>query len=480
MLVLVLYLCVSVLVLASKDGNYSHGGARLRFEQKFDRTCKKYSFVDQYIENLRHPRDEYLIFVFHERGHSGGGLGDRLAGMLTGLAYALRTNRTFLVVGDEAFENAFKPYERASNASKYSWRSWDWAGWQREFSANMSTLHCVNPRPSQTFCALDDPERWSKFKVIKYYGNRAYFCRWKIKKELGLGAELANTLGIHDGTDLYELAGCLLRLAIWPTELLWQALDDSLMSQFSQRHSTVTKAQVGFHFRCGDSSFTAPAGQKNPQCYFNDSVPWKGTNFYDDNSLDSPIDEAKCGHDVLHNISNLMSASISSDVNAAESPGGGDGSKSLSSSAMQLSVSDSVIAYIASDNGESALQIRDNVDWPFTIKPPPGCHVDMSHDPKCTLTTSLHWFMLSLSDYIVMQAIIDPENAVDSMDTQKAMDLVGKYKQLAPISAFSRYAAVYSLSPGGIRYGRGCIAVNTTALALRSHGNWVCDPRRFY
>ena len=87
--------------------------------------------------------------------------------------------------------------------------------------------------------------------------------------------------------------------------------------------------------------------------------------------------------------------------------------------------------------------------------------------------------MLSLSDYIVMQATA---TAVDSMVTAHTIRIVGeKYRHMAPISAFSRYTAVYGLALGdGIRYDRGCIDVNATALRLRSHGNWVCDPRGFY
>eukprot|EP00600_Ochromonadales_sp_CCMP1393_P002578 CAMPEP_0174985128 /NCGR_PEP_ID=MMETSP0004_2-20121128/18157_1 /TAXON_ID=420556 /ORGANISM="Ochromonas sp., Strain CCMP1393" /LENGTH=70 /DNA_ID=CAMNT_0016237717 /DNA_START=17 /DNA_END=225 /DNA_ORIENTATION=- len=66
-----------------------------------------------------------------------------------------------------------------------------------------------------------------------------------------------------------------------------------------------THKQVGFHFRCGDSSFSTGSTSSshhhhqhkapNPECYYDPAVPWKGTSFADDRSIDSPVDEATCG-----------------------------------------------------------------------------------------------------------------------------------------------------------------------------------------
>ena len=41
-----------------------------------------------------------------------GGLGDRLGGLITAMAFALRTNRIFLIHGDKSFEESFRPYAR--------------------------------------------------------------------------------------------------------------------------------------------------------------------------------------------------------------------------------------------------------------------------------------------------------------------------------------------------------------------------------
>lgn len=473
--------------------SYTAGGARDRFEQKFEKTCGKYSFVQRYVDSIRKPQNDYLIFVFHEAGQKAhGGLGDRVAGMVTALAYAIRSNRTFLVQGDSSFEDAFRPYfpaygtaaNRKSTPEEFangktsndlSWRSWDWANWSREFAGNMSKLHCVNPRPQEKHCALDHHYH-SKHKVLKYYGNRSYLCRWVIKPSLGIRDEVARVLDMHEGADLYEVAGCLLRMAMWPTENLWNALDESLEAQFSgDSPSTAegmeagsvtpvfTSHQVGFHFRCGDSSFTTAAGAApNPECYFDTTgrVPWKGTAFSDDHSLDSPVDEAKCGKQLLVAVS--TSGVVIPFSPSTKAPIGSKGR---------------VLAYVASDNPDSSVQINSTLAWPFTIKPPQACHMDISKSQHCTLTTSLHWFMLSLSDAIVMQALIKPPASVYSNGPETAHI---PDNEPAPISAFSRYAAIYSLSPGVIRYGIGCRSANTTALSYQTHGNWVCDPQMFY
>eukprot|EP01032_Pedospumella_encystans_P022571 gene22571-25574_t len=486
-----LQLIVLVIVLSacsiSAKLSYSKGGARARFEEKFQKTCSKYKFVDKYLENIKNPSKDYLIFVFHEAGQKAhGGLGDRVAGMITAMAYAIRTKRTFLLQGDQAFEDAFRPYfppdeEGKALSEHFTWKSWDWANWNREYASNMTKLPCINPHKNAHHCSLD-LHYHNKFKVIKYYGNRSYLCRWLIKPSLGLRKELVETLGITERSDLYEVAGCMLRLAMWPTDHLWTALDDSLEAQFHQSNPfsspggasaantgdksiVSTSKQIGFHFRCGDTSFSATKNSApNPECYFDttDKVPWKGTAFSDDHSLDSPLDEAKCGQKLLQQ---------------ASSPTTADGASASVSGNPNNSAPGGVLAYIASDNGDSAVQINSTLAWPFAIKPPEACHMDIQKSTHCTLTTTLHWFMLSLSDVLVMQALIKPPESVYSNSPETAHL---KDEEPAPISAFSRYAAIYSLSPEVIRYGRGCHTANTTALSYQTHGNWVCDPKMFY
>lgn len=126
----ILFICFCRINAVHKPSfNYSTSTeARVKFEKQFINKCQKYPFVQKFQEMLRRPFSNYLIFVYHEPGQSSnGGLGDRLAGMITALAFAIRSNRTFLIVGDESFEKSFRPYYDNSlsfGRSEPSWANW--------------------------------------------------------------------------------------------------------------------------------------------------------------------------------------------------------------------------------------------------------------------------------------------------------------------------------------------------------------------
>lgn len=93
---------------------YSEMGVRDRFETRFVSTCSKYAFIDTFVKLLERPSDKYTIFVYNEQGaNNNGGLGDRLAGLLSALAYSLRTGRNFLLRSDRGFERSFRRYHPA-------------------------------------------------------------------------------------------------------------------------------------------------------------------------------------------------------------------------------------------------------------------------------------------------------------------------------------------------------------------------------
>jgi hypothetical protein len=432
----------------SSKSTFSKSGARSRFEKKFEQTCNKYPFVQQYYESLKNPYDEYTIFVFHEDKQYLGGLGDRFGGLINAMAFSLRTKRRLLISGDKSFEESFQPYHPdPSKINDLSWKDWDWSGWKRDYSNNMTFMrHCINPKPSATICSL---EHNFPTKVVKLRQNRAYLCRWAVKpsvKKLNLLGEL----GVNGETaDLFEVAGCMLRLALWPTETLWRVLDDLMQPQFDQMTTSQLSYQVGIHYRCGDSSFEKNNDvnrKPNPQCYYDSKIPWKGTTFMDDVSMDSPMDAAICGKKMLNSITSNDQSSI--------------------------------LTYIASDNIDSSKQIGDTLKWPLTMRPGGACHVD-GGSTQCLLSTAAQWLMLSLSDRIIMQALIKTDIAtVWGFEdvTSPPRHLI----QQAPISAFSRFAAIYALDPDVISYGISCNKVNKTILSRQTQGNWICDPKRFY
>ena len=199
--------------------SYAKSGAKERFENVFFKKCPKYEFYNRYISQFkdRGERDreqDYIIFVFHDPSSSTGGLGDRLAGLLTSFAFSVRTGRRLLVQGDEAMETLFRPFHPSdatspptttssssssstttAAAALTSWKEWGWSGWQREFVANM-TYHskCVNPKSHNTFCALDNN---INRKVLKIRSNRCYLCRWAVRENLGLSNELLGILAFR-------------------------------------------------------------------------------------------------------------------------------------------------------------------------------------------------------------------------------------------------------------------------------------------
>jgi hypothetical protein len=181
------------------------------------------------------------------------------------------------------------------------------------------------------------------------------------------------------------------------------------------------------HFRCGDSSFATNTAL-NPECYVNGT--WKGTSFLEDLSLDSPLDFAACGRQVMQ-------------------------------SARQV-VKTPAIAYISSDYAPSASQISTYLDTINAVIPPAACHLESTvSNQMCMLQTIVSWFVLALSDSLIVQ----------KMEPPKKGPMV-----YAPVSAFSRHAAMYGLISGGsFRYAASCLPVGTAELGLTDHGNWVCD-----
>jgi len=242
-----------------------------------------------------------------------------------------------------------------------------------------------------------------------------------VKSSLQLQSELLNLLGIKseehffvDGkkdsdtvrrvaseVDLYEVGGCLLRLALSPSDLLWQALDEALHAQLnplmfslSSQSSTppTIRGQIGFHFRCGDTSFAVQSHnrKKNPECWVDTSTAsnissvssWKGTRFTDDTSMDSPIDYANCGYTLLNSSLNLFNSTASSLKSSTER-------------------NELTLLYIASDNPDSSQQINETLlalllpQWTERwegkvglIRPPRACHVDLASNQQVPPSSS--------------------------------------------------------------------------------------------
>ena len=73
-------------------------------------TVEKYPFIQRFYERQNNPGDRYVHFVFHEHRFRNGGFGDRLAGLITAAAIALRFDRQLLIESRSGFEELFRPY----------------------------------------------------------------------------------------------------------------------------------------------------------------------------------------------------------------------------------------------------------------------------------------------------------------------------------------------------------------------------------
>eukprot|EP01041_Mallomonas_annulata_P005993 gene5993-12079_t len=317
--------------------------------------CTKFPWATKNY-SISNPTERAVVFLFNQKNTYSGGLGDRLAGIISSFAFSIRTNRTFILVindYDTGLSKAFQSHHKYvlySNQSIISNDTYD-------------LTFCINP--SNSLCSMDFDV---PHKTVIVRSNRALLCRWTSYPQVAAYQELLH-MGISNTTDLYEAAGCMLRLVLWPTEHLWNAVH-KVLEQYSYN-----VPNIAFHFRCSDS--------KNPhKCIYSDNN-WLGG--------DSPIDLAKCGIDTLQQERIVESTNTNT------------------------------YAYITSDYEPSARQLKNILE---DILPsnriyisPKSCHIDYVRTSDCTFNTIVDWFILSLSDYIVTQSgrysnsIYAPESA---------------------------------------------------------------------
>ena len=437
-----------------------------KYESKFQSICPKFPFVQKYQELLKTPSDQYMIFMYHEDSaptEQKGGLGDRLAGLVTAIAWAMRTKRNFILQGDIGLKTFFKPRvsHPALKPHDFSWANWTWSGWKDQYdTAPAVDMHCVNPHQRNTpVCSLDW-QFYEKDKIIKYRSNRTYLCRWmaNLPDLARIQEELFVSLGITKETNLYEVAGCLLRLVLHPTKELWLAYEQlshsarllesgakSTTETSSFDHKTHYALQVGVHFRCGDLTGFDHIEESKKKCIASPNGTYARLQFMDDYSPDSPLDIAKCASKIMGNKEATL--------------------------------------YIASDNIISAKQITTFQSWSHVVQPTSACHIDFHgvNNPSCGQNTLVHWFFLSQSDAIVTQSLRRPwySTSYDRPFVKERLQS-GYPESHAPVSAFSRFAIIYGLAFANMSYGIDCNPVNTTTLGHYTHGNWMCYPLNFY
>jgi len=264
MLVFLLYV---VVLLNLFSLNVKGESIRDQFTSRFYERCSKYSFFDKFVQMLENPPNKYIIFEYHKTGLKNGGFGDRLGGVFTAFAHSLRFNRSLHMVASNGMHDLFRPFhpkfipnpknlsaiEREKGDDVYYWNRWgEWSGfdaWKREHPEYLEDpsdyeydlSDCVDvsmggfSEKKTKKCAMDtvSNQKLSKYPIIRFASNRAYLCRYENRTDLPSHKETSDALGLIPGEyDLFEVAGCISRMILWPTDRLWQLVDDTYTKHY--------------------------------------------------------------------------------------------------------------------------------------------------------------------------------------------------------------------------------------------------------
>lgn len=468
------------------------------FERNFHERCDKYPFVEQYVNKLVNSDERYFVFVYQEHGLKNGGLGDKLGGLISAVAMALRFNRTLILRSSNDMHEVFRPYHPTdihSPTPTYSWTNiTTWSHYDWKYANNDATEYdlydCINNTGQKnSHCSMKDGDAGTPH--ILYRSNRAYLCYYDNNRDSVAYHQMSNILGVNSSTDLYEAAGCMLRLALWPTELLWTevgkqlkeleatmvevptarrmkertllrgrrieethpaaaASDTGAPEEASTLSSSSNKAttsvqkvvQVGMHFRCGDRSYIQHGGYDH-MCVYNadDSAETRRNKF----PLGNPYEIGQCARRSLNtHVATLLQETHAPNGNPGIVPASALQTVDLTGNGNVFSM-----GFIASDNLMASLQMNMTLGILHTIVSPQGCHIEMDPSKQCHLFTVAQWFHLALSDILVTQAGIP--------------------------SSFSRYAGIYGLKKDPFRNGQDCDAAwHSLEYCRKPMSNWFC------
>ena len=380
--------------------------------------CLKYGWAhdNHHLPFQSKPNRREIIFIFNRVGLRTGGLGDRLAGLISAYAYSLRTNRTFILslsATDTGLIKAFQPKNRKSNIQIHITKN------ESHLFGNdtLDLRSCFNP--SNISCTLDTDY---PHKTIIISINRAYLCRWAELIHIDAYQQLLQ-LGITNNSNLYEVAGCMLRQILWPTKSLWDAVD-IILNKFPD-----TDYRIALQYRCGDDKSTSCLKKAN----------WPGG--------DSLYDTANCGNTLLNSLNETISKYI----------------------------------YITTDYHEVTLQMAAMLDFslPYenVLLAPKSCHIDGDRSSICTFNTIIYWFIMSLSDTIIASSSArdTPTERISTDRTSTASTSAASDTIPLIFSAFPKYAVIYSLANDSFHFPHICMQhVDLSNMSHYSSGNWMC------
>ena len=131
----------------------------------------------------------------------------------------------------------------SSNNSKYSWNKKEWKKWTNvnpKFSGNddweLDLWYCINcPAWRNKICGPDDGDTSMSHNepYVRLRGNRAFICKWASHPEMAAHKQLLRL--VHTREMLPRSIGMrllvVLRLAMWPTNKLWDHVSSALEKQ---------------------------------------------------------------------------------------------------------------------------------------------------------------------------------------------------------------------------------------------------------
>jgi hypothetical protein len=502
---------------------------RDNFDKSFTQSCQKYKFVEQYWNQLEHPTGRVVEFIYSSKVSKEGdfgGVGDRLGGLITATAIALRFGRTLVIRADDDFYDYFRPYrdpsvgrnrplvETFSYANASTWASYSTG----KKSTVMDLTDCVNPEYKPQFyyqpeninrCGLDNYEaaELSDKEIIRLQANRCYLCKWMNNRTEFAYSQLVHELGLSESDNLYEVGGCMLRLVMWPTnraisqlaELVWHFIEGAHYSRPFSAHEVPMNTTMLLNFpkvnnqldtdvmkgfathleqyrlhhqyflssRAENQSFPhpPPRPRRNRGGSPVLSLPFMlGTHFRcGDLFIKGTVDSSHCEYNVTN------PEKSDGHVMRAGTPAGiGNCAHVVATRLMQLSAANSMLnrsellIHVATDNARSSQQIRSFAANNVFNKNIYISPVGCHIDINSTSTCQQETLLHFLLLSLSHVLIIPLEHGV------------------FPSSGFSRFAAIYGLRSSQnniILSPWDCTGISTAPLSNMTHGNWICDDQ---
>lgn len=93
----------------TQSSSYTYDVLKPKFEENFHSSCSKYDFFHTHYDRLTKNDTKYVGINFKGNGNDGG-LGDRIAQLITAAGLAIRFNRRLIFRHSLGFDQLFRPY----------------------------------------------------------------------------------------------------------------------------------------------------------------------------------------------------------------------------------------------------------------------------------------------------------------------------------------------------------------------------------